>query len=113
MIQEVKIKSIASPLFTGRSEILNEFEQRFCERARGSSPRRLLRIWGMGGVGKTQIALQFRDLYGSRYVYKLRQPLTPIFTCLSSVRLTHHADLAEYSGFKPLPWTPYSRVSES
>ncbi|KAF6808112.1 protein kinase subdomain-containing protein, partial [Colletotrichum sojae] len=65
--QQVKIMSIASPLFTGRSEILNEFEQRFCERACGASPRRLLRIWGMGGFGKTQVALKFRDLYESRF----------------------------------------------
>ncbi|KAL0781512.1 hypothetical protein CaCOL14_002847 [Colletotrichum acutatum] len=65
--QEVQINSIASPQFTGRLDILNKMEQYFCERPSGSSPRRHLRIWGMGGVGKTQIVLRFRDLYGSRF----------------------------------------------
>ncbi|KAF6841801.1 hypothetical protein CMUS01_03470 [Colletotrichum musicola] len=67
MSQEVKINSISSPLFTGRTETLNRVDRHFCERARGSSPRRLLRIWGMGGVGKTQIVLKFRDLSGFRF----------------------------------------------
>ncbi|KXH49099.1 hypothetical protein CSIM01_09230 [Colletotrichum simmondsii] len=65
--QEVQINSIASPQFTGRLDILNKMERHFYERPSGSSPRRHLRIWGMGGVGKTQIALKFRDLYGSRF----------------------------------------------
>ncbi|KAK1452187.1 hypothetical protein CMEL01_06761 [Colletotrichum melonis] len=65
--QEVQINSIASPQFTGRLDILNKMERHFYERPSGSSPRRHLRIWGMGGIGKTQIALKFRDLYGSRF----------------------------------------------
>ncbi|KAK1981299.1 hypothetical protein LZ30DRAFT_782150 [Colletotrichum cereale] len=64
--QEIQIKSIASPQFTGRTEILEKMDRHFCKRPK-SSPRRHLRIWGMGGVGKTQIALKFRDLYGSRF----------------------------------------------
>ncbi|KAK1730752.1 uncharacterized protein BDZ83DRAFT_747077 [Colletotrichum acutatum] len=64
--QEVRINSVASPQFTGRLDILSKMERHFYERPSGSSPRRHLRIWGMGGVGKTQIALKFRDLYGSR-----------------------------------------------
>ncbi|KAJ3948114.1 uncharacterized protein N0V96_002357 [Colletotrichum fioriniae] len=65
--QEVQINSIASPQFTGRLDILNKMERHFHKRPSGSSPRRHLRIWGMGGVGKTQIVLRFRDLYGSRF----------------------------------------------
>ncbi|KAL2879971.1 hypothetical protein SGCOL_004690 [Colletotrichum sp. CLE4] len=65
--QEVQINSIASPQFTGRLDILSKMERHFYERPAGSSPRRHLRIWGMGGVGKTQIVLRFRDLYGSRF----------------------------------------------
>ncbi|KAK1512796.1 hypothetical protein CTAM01_00191 [Colletotrichum tamarilloi] len=61
--QEVQINSIASPQFTGRLDILNKMERHFYERPSGSSPRRHLRIWGMGGIGKTQIALKFRDLF--------------------------------------------------
>ncbi|GKT54974.1 hypothetical protein ColTof4_08167 [Colletotrichum tofieldiae] len=63
--REVQIKSIASPQFTGRTDILEKMDHYFCERTQ-SSPRRYLRISGMGGVGKTQIALKFRDLYSSR-----------------------------------------------
>ncbi|KAK0373493.1 hypothetical protein CLIM01_09153 [Colletotrichum limetticola] len=65
--QEVQINSIASPQFTGRLDILNKMERHLYKRPSGSSPRRHLRIWGMGGVGKTQIVLRFRDLYGSRF----------------------------------------------
>ncbi|KAK2004591.1 FabD/lysophospholipase-like protein [Colletotrichum falcatum] len=64
--QEIQVKGIASPQFTGRTEILEKMDRHFCQRAQ-PSPRRHLRIWGMGGVGKTQIALKFRDLYGSRF----------------------------------------------
>ncbi|KAL0938898.1 protein kinase subdomain-containing protein [Colletotrichum truncatum] len=59
---------ITSGQFTGREEILDKMEKYFFDCPAGSpSSRRLLRIWGMGGVGKTQIAVRFRDLHGSRF----------------------------------------------
>ncbi|KAF4819420.1 Calcium-independent phospholipase A2-gamma [Colletotrichum tropicale] len=67
MVQDVRLRIISSPQFTGRAAVLGKLDRHFCERKPGSSPRRLLRIWGMGGVGKTQIALKFRDLHGSRF----------------------------------------------
>ncbi|KAF5528713.1 Calcium-independent phospholipase A2-gamma [Colletotrichum aenigma] len=67
MVQDVRQRNISSPQFTGRAAILGKLDRHFCEREPGSSSRRLLRIWGMGGVGKTQIALKFRDLHGSRF----------------------------------------------
>ncbi|KDN70942.1 hypothetical protein CSUB01_08159 [Colletotrichum sublineola] len=64
--QEIQVKSITSPQFTGRTDILEKMDRHFCQRTQ-PSPRRHLRIWGMGGVGKTQIALRFRDLCESRF----------------------------------------------
>ncbi|KAI8279405.1 protein kinase subdomain-containing protein [Colletotrichum sp. SAR11_57] len=59
---------VMSDQFTGREEILSKMEKHFFESLPGAStPRRMLRIWGMGGVGKTQIAVRFRDLHKARF----------------------------------------------
>lgn len=50
---------IPSPIFTGREKILERLNSFFSSRSPGSSPRREYLLHGMGGVGKTQIALQF------------------------------------------------------
>ncbi|KAK1636676.1 acyl transferase/acyl hydrolase/lysophospholipase [Colletotrichum phormii] len=85
--QEVQINSIASPQFTGRLDILSKMERHFFERPAGSSPRRHLRIWGVGGVGKTQIVLRFRDLYGSRFDLVFRINGATITSMIESFRL--------------------------
>lgn len=48
-----------SPIFTGREEILQKLGSYFGAREHGSSPRREYLLVGMGGAGKTQIALKF------------------------------------------------------
>ena len=48
----------SSRLFTGREDDLGKLRQYFDQRD-GPSPRRQLLLYGIGGGGKTQIALKF------------------------------------------------------
>ena len=48
----------SSRLFTGREDVLEKLQQYFGQRDR-LSPRRQFLLCGMGGGGKTQIALKF------------------------------------------------------
>ncbi|KAM7193524.1 FabD/ lysophospholipase, partial [Rhypophila sp. PSN 637] len=52
---------IASTLFTGRTEILERLSVFFSKREGNTGPRREFLLYGMGGVGKTQIALKFKQ----------------------------------------------------
>jgi len=63
----IRPKPIPSPIFTGREEILQKLEAFFGARQHGSSPRREYLLCGMGGAGKTQIALKFIDEYEDRW----------------------------------------------
>ena len=49
-----------SPLFTGRKDVLGKLGKIFINRA-NSRPRRSCLLWGMGGIGKTQICLKFTE----------------------------------------------------
>lgn len=61
---------IATKFFTGRGEILEKLSLFFSKRENNLVPRREFLLYGMGGVGKTQIALKFRQLMDAeeRYV---------------------------------------------
>ena len=49
-----------SPFFTGRKDVLDKVGNIFFPRAAGSLiPRRSCLLWGMGGIGKTQICMKF------------------------------------------------------
>ena len=56
-----------SAFFTGRDDILDRLDYVFSRRQPASSPRRDFWLWGVAGVGKTQIALRFIDLFADRY----------------------------------------------
>jgi dihydroorotate dehydrogenase len=47
-----------NPHFTGRDELLTELNTKHCETAAKKFQHRVA-IYGMGGVGKTQIAIEF------------------------------------------------------
>jgi hypothetical protein len=51
----------SSNIFTGREEILKRLDNHFGPRKPGDTSRREFHIRGMGGVGKTQIALKFTE----------------------------------------------------
>lgn len=51
----------SSNIFTGRAAILRRLDEYFGPRAPGDTSRREFHLRGMGGVGKTQIALKFTE----------------------------------------------------
>jgi Holliday junction resolvasome RuvABC ATP-dependent DNA helicase subunit len=57
-----------TPLFKGRRQILERLSAYFCARSGEGRQRREFLLYGMGGSGKSQIALKFADEYGKRSV---------------------------------------------
>lgn len=51
----------SSNIFTGRETILDRLDKHFGPREPGDTSRREFHLRGMGGVGKTQIALKFTE----------------------------------------------------
>jgi len=49
----------SSNFFVGRENVLESLDKRFSVRAPGEINRREFLVCGMGGAGKTQIALKF------------------------------------------------------
>jgi Holliday junction resolvasome RuvABC ATP-dependent DNA helicase subunit len=58
--KNVKTRSLGTPCkyFTGRHDIRERLDAFFSPRNTGGKPRREFLLFGMGGVGKSQIALQ-------------------------------------------------------
>ncbi|TFK31238.1 P-loop containing nucleoside triphosphate hydrolase protein [Crucibulum laeve] len=58
----------SSALFTGQQVYLDKLKQYFITRdGKGGTPRRSYLIYGLGGMGKTQIALKFSEDVSSQY----------------------------------------------
>lgn len=60
---------LSSSLFTGREDFLSALEEFFIDQGPGEHLRREYLLYGMGGTGKTQIALKFAEKHRSRQVY--------------------------------------------
>ncbi len=58
-------------LFKGRQGILQRLDAFFCPRASGERHQREFLLYGMGGSGKSQIALKFAEVYEQRWVHCL------------------------------------------
>jgi Cdc6-like AAA superfamily ATPase len=56
-----------SSRFVGRRAILDRLDEHFRPRLERHKPRREFLLSGMGGAGKTQIALRFAEQYAERY----------------------------------------------
>ncbi|KAL8734464.1 MAG: hypothetical protein Q9181_003167 [Wetmoreana brouardii] len=56
----------SSSLFTGRDDFLNALEEYFVDQGPGQHLRREYLLYGMGGAGKTQIALKFAEINRQR-----------------------------------------------
>ncbi len=65
----MKYQPVSSSLFTGREDFLNALEEFFTHQGPGEHLRREYLLYGMGGAGKTQIALKFTEKYLQRLVY--------------------------------------------
>ena len=60
-------KPNSSSIFTGRKDILNKLGKVFAPRASNRLiPRRSCLLWGLGGIGKTQICLKFTEEESAR-----------------------------------------------
>ena len=73
-----------SRFFLGRDDILARLDACFPVRDTGGKPRREFLLYGMGGVGKTQTALQAADHLEDRYVGANATPglPRPVFSLL-------------------------------
>ncbi|KAL2161433.1 hypothetical protein VTH06DRAFT_7994 [Thermothelomyces fergusii] len=58
-----------SSFFIGREDILERLDSFFAPRNTGGSPRREFLLHGVGGVGKSEIALKFSEMFGDRFEY--------------------------------------------
>lgn len=65
----MKYQPVSSSLFTGREDFLNALEEFFTDQGPGEHLRREYLLYGMGGAGKTQIALRFSEKHSQRLVY--------------------------------------------
>ncbi len=66
--QEARSLGDISRFFTARDDILDKLDACFPPRDTRGKPRREFLLYGMGGVGKTQIALKAADQLEDRYV---------------------------------------------
>ena len=58
----------SSALFTGREDILERLKVHFAPQDEGDRCRKSFLLYGMGGIGKTQICLKFVEEMAGRYV---------------------------------------------
>jgi GTPase SAR1 family protein len=59
-------KPNSSPIFTRQKDALEKLEKIFVHRADRLMSRRSCLLWGMGGIGKTQICLKFTEEVSDR-----------------------------------------------
>jgi len=64
----MKYQPVSSSLFTGREDFLNTLEAFFTDQGPGEHLRREYLLYGIGGAGKTQIALRFTEKHSQRLV---------------------------------------------
>jgi Cdc6-like AAA superfamily ATPase len=56
----------SSALFTGREDVLKRLMDHFAPRGQGDRSKKSFLLYGMGGVGKTQICLKFVEKVAGR-----------------------------------------------
>ena len=85
-------KPNSSALFTGREDILEKLKHHFAPQDQGNTQRTSFLLYGMGGIGKTQICLKFVEEMADRYLllsYWLLKSLKNIIDSPMSFGLMH------------------------
>ena len=77
-------KPNSSALFTGREEILETLKHHFAPQDQGNTHRKSFLLYGMGGIGKTQICLKFVEEMADRYLLLIYRFLKSLKTFLDS-----------------------------
>ncbi|KIK01705.1 hypothetical protein K443DRAFT_6753 [Laccaria amethystina LaAM-08-1] len=57
----------SSAMFTGRKDVLERLKDHFAPEDWDNKHRKLFLLYGMGGIGKTQICLKFAEEVGDRF----------------------------------------------
>ena len=65
----VRYQPLSTRLFTGRNDFLDVLDGFFVDQGPGQHLRREYLLYGMGGAGKTQIALKFAENHRQRQVH--------------------------------------------
>lgn len=65
----IKNQPRSTSLFTGRQDHLDALTKNFTDQGPGQHLRREYLLFGMGGAGKTQIALKFAESHQQKQVY--------------------------------------------
>ncbi|GAB1310985.1 Calcium-independent phospholipase A2-gamma [Madurella fahalii] len=82
--QEAQPLGSTTRFFTGRDDILAKMDIYFSPRNTGGKPRREFLLHGMGGVGKTQIALKTADDLEERFRYIFHVDGTDVLSATQS-----------------------------
>jgi Holliday junction resolvasome RuvABC ATP-dependent DNA helicase subunit len=57
-----------SALFTGHEDIIRKLKNHFAPQDQRNKQRKFFLLYGMGGIGKTQICLKFVEKMADRYL---------------------------------------------
>ena len=85
-------KPNSSALFTGREDIIEKLKNHFAPQVQGNTERKSFLLYGMGGIGKTQICLKFVEEMADRYsllIYWLLKSLKTFLDSPMSFGLMH------------------------
>ena len=67
-ILSIPVKPNSSALFTGQEDIIEKLKIHFAHQDQGNTQRKYFLLYGMGGIGKTQICLKFVEEMADRYL---------------------------------------------
>ena len=82
----------SSALFTGREDTIEKLKNHFVSQDQGNAQRKYFLLYGMGGIGKTQICLKFVEEMADRYsllIYWLLKSLKTFLDFPMSFGLMH------------------------
>jgi hypothetical protein len=99
-----KLMPSSSPNFVGCQDHLDKLQEYFHVRPANERRRRAFVLYGVGGVGKTQICLKFLEEYSERYAITNHSQEVINFTTLS--------DSGRYFGLTQPAMIPSKEVSK-